>query len=144
MSITEPEPNAIADRRSDPETAMMELLGIDYLERNLRRFMLALCYFGDNAADRRGVLERTTFGNVTINGTAMHAGRMTFRSARSARAVWVSTTESRGSGRSAMRKGSSCNGAGTPSASCAHPSASVATHCSTSSCGYGIAGVRRL
>jgi hypothetical protein len=36
---------------------------------------LALYYFGDNDADRRRVLDRTTSGNVTINGTIMHVGQ---------------------------------------------------------------------
>ena len=36
---------------------------------------LALHYFGDNDADRRRVLDRTTSRNVTINGTILHVGQ---------------------------------------------------------------------
>lgn len=39
---------------------------IDYL--NARPRPLPLYYFGDDDADRRKVLDRTTSGNVTING----------------------------------------------------------------------------
>jgi hypothetical protein len=88
--------------RSRHETALMEIVGvvqgIDYLARNLRRFMrpsrrrIALdMRFGSNRiayqplgvvgviggddADRRKVLDRTTSGNVTINGTIMHVAQ---------------------------------------------------------------------
>ena len=46
---------------------------IDFV--NARPRPLALYYFGDNDADRRKVLDRTTSGNVTINGTIMHVGQ---------------------------------------------------------------------
>ena len=46
---------------------------IDYV--NARPRPLALYYFGGNDADRRKVLDRTTSGNVTINGTIMHVGQ---------------------------------------------------------------------
>lgn len=36
---------------------------------------LALYYFGDDDADRRKVLDRTTSGNVTVNGTVLHVGQ---------------------------------------------------------------------
>ncbi|MFD3497073.1 coniferyl aldehyde dehydrogenase [Streptomyces sp. NPDC058678] len=46
---------------------------IDYV--NARPRPLALYYFGSNDADRRKVLDRTTSGNVTVNGTVMHVGQ---------------------------------------------------------------------
>lgn len=46
---------------------------IDYV--NARPRPLALYYFGDDDAGRRKVLDRTTSGNVTINGTIMHVGQ---------------------------------------------------------------------
>jgi len=46
---------------------------IDYV--NARPRPLALYYFGSNDADRRKVLDRTTSGNVTVNGTIMHVGQ---------------------------------------------------------------------
>lgn len=46
---------------------------IDYV--NSRPRPLALYYFGDDDADRRNVLARTTSGNVTVNGTIMHLGQ---------------------------------------------------------------------
>jgi coniferyl-aldehyde dehydrogenase len=46
---------------------------IDYV--NARPRPLALYYFGSNDADRRTVLDRTTSGNVTVNGTIMHVGQ---------------------------------------------------------------------
>jgi coniferyl-aldehyde dehydrogenase len=46
---------------------------IDYV--NVRPRPLALYYFGNNDADRRRVLDRTTSGNVTVNGTIMHVGQ---------------------------------------------------------------------
>jgi len=46
---------------------------IDYV--NARPRPLALYYFGGNDADRRKVLDRTTSGNVTINGTIMHVAQ---------------------------------------------------------------------
>lgn len=46
---------------------------IDYV--NGRPRPLALYYFGKNDVDRRRVLDRTTSGNVTINGTIMHVGQ---------------------------------------------------------------------
>ena len=46
---------------------------IDYV--NARPRPLALYYFGDDDADRRKVLARTTSGNVTVNGTIMHVGQ---------------------------------------------------------------------
>ncbi len=46
---------------------------IDYV--NARPRPLALYYFGANDADRRKVLDQTTSGNVTINGTIMHVGQ---------------------------------------------------------------------
>jgi coniferyl-aldehyde dehydrogenase len=46
---------------------------IDYV--NARPRPLALYYFGDNNADRRRVLDRTTSGNVSVNGTMMHVGQ---------------------------------------------------------------------
>ena len=42
---------------------------------NARPRPLALYYFGPNDADRRKVLDRTTSGNVTVNGTIMHVGQ---------------------------------------------------------------------
>jgi coniferyl-aldehyde dehydrogenase len=45
----------------------------DYV--NARPRPLALYYFGDDDADRRKVLDRTTSGNVTINGTMMHVAQ---------------------------------------------------------------------
>ncbi|GGW51068.1 aldehyde dehydrogenase [Streptomyces galilaeus] len=42
---------------------------------NARPRPLALYYFGSNDADRRKVLDRTTSGNVTVNGTVMHVGQ---------------------------------------------------------------------
>ena len=42
---------------------------------NARPRPLALYYFGGNDADRRKVLDRTTSGNVTVNGTIMHVGQ---------------------------------------------------------------------
>lgn len=42
---------------------------------NARPRPLALYYFGDNDADGRKVLDRTTSGNVTVNGTIMHVGQ---------------------------------------------------------------------
>ena len=46
---------------------------IDYV--NARPRPLALYYFGGNDANRRKVLDRTTSGNVTINGTIMHVAQ---------------------------------------------------------------------
>jgi coniferyl-aldehyde dehydrogenase len=46
---------------------------IDYV--NARPRPLALYYFGGDNAERRRVLDRTTSGNVTINGTFMHVGQ---------------------------------------------------------------------
>jgi coniferyl-aldehyde dehydrogenase len=46
---------------------------IEYV--NARPRPLALYYFGGDDADRRKVLERTTSGNVTINGTIMHVAQ---------------------------------------------------------------------
>ena len=46
---------------------------IDFV--NARPRPLALYYFGGNDADRRKVLDRTTSGNVTVNGTIMHVGQ---------------------------------------------------------------------
>ncbi len=46
---------------------------IDYV--NARPRPLALYYFGSDDADRRRVLDRTTSGNVTANGTIMHVGQ---------------------------------------------------------------------
>ena len=46
---------------------------IDYV--NERPRPLALYYFGADDADRRRVLDRTTSGNVTVNGTIMHVGQ---------------------------------------------------------------------
>ncbi|BCW05696.1 coniferyl aldehyde dehydrogenase [Arthrobacter sp. NtRootA1] len=46
---------------------------IDYV--NDRPRPLALYYFGRDDADRRKVLERTTSGNVTVNGTLMHVAQ---------------------------------------------------------------------
>ena len=46
---------------------------IDYV--NARPRPLALYYFGGDDADRRKVLDRTTSGNVTVNGTIMHVGQ---------------------------------------------------------------------
>ena len=46
---------------------------IDYV--NARPRPLALYYFGDDDADRHKVLDRTTSGNVTINGTIMHVAQ---------------------------------------------------------------------
>jgi coniferyl-aldehyde dehydrogenase len=46
---------------------------IDYV--NARPRPLALYYFGDDGPDRRKVLDRTTSGNVTINGTIMHVAQ---------------------------------------------------------------------
>lgn len=42
---------------------------------NARPRPLALYYFGDDDADRRKVLDRTTSGNVTVNGTIFHVGQ---------------------------------------------------------------------
>lgn len=42
---------------------------------NARPRPLALYYFGSDNADRRKVLDRTTSGNVTVNGTIMHVGQ---------------------------------------------------------------------
>ncbi|MET9452700.1 coniferyl aldehyde dehydrogenase [Streptomyces cinerochromogenes] len=46
---------------------------IDYV--NARPRPLALYYFGDNGPERRKVLDRTTSGNVTVNGTIMHVAQ---------------------------------------------------------------------
>jgi coniferyl-aldehyde dehydrogenase len=46
---------------------------IEYV--NARPRPLALYYFGDDDANRRTVLARTTSGNVTVNGTIMHVGQ---------------------------------------------------------------------
>ncbi|MET7339548.1 coniferyl aldehyde dehydrogenase [Nonomuraea sp. NPDC005650] len=46
---------------------------IDYV--NARPRPLALYYFGDDGPDRRKLLDRTTSGNVTINGTLMHVAQ---------------------------------------------------------------------
>ncbi|MBT2597523.1 aldehyde dehydrogenase family protein [Arthrobacter sp. ISL-72] len=46
---------------------------IDYV--NERPRPLALYYFGADDAARRQVLDRTTSGNVTVNGTIMHVGQ---------------------------------------------------------------------
>ena len=46
---------------------------IEYV--NGRPRPLALYYFGANDADRRRVLNHTTSGNVTVNGTIMHVGQ---------------------------------------------------------------------
>ena len=46
---------------------------IDYV--NARPRPLAFYYFGSKGADRRKVLDRTTSGNVTVNGTIMHVGQ---------------------------------------------------------------------
>jgi coniferyl-aldehyde dehydrogenase len=46
---------------------------INYI--NARPRPLALYYFGDDGPDRRKVLDRTTSGNVTINGTIMHVAQ---------------------------------------------------------------------
>jgi coniferyl-aldehyde dehydrogenase len=42
---------------------------------NARPRPLALYYFGDDDVDRRKVLDNTTSGNVTINGTIMHVAQ---------------------------------------------------------------------
>jgi coniferyl-aldehyde dehydrogenase len=54
---------------------------IDYV--NARPRPLALYYFGDDNADRRKVLDRTTSGNVTINGTIMYVAQDDHRRERS-------------------------------------------------------------
>lgn len=46
---------------------------IDYV--NARPRPLALYYFGGNGSERRRVLDRTTSGNVTVNGTIMHVAQ---------------------------------------------------------------------
>jgi coniferyl-aldehyde dehydrogenase len=46
---------------------------IDYV--NARPRPLALYYFGKNDTERRKVLDRTTSGNVTVNGTIMHVAQ---------------------------------------------------------------------
>jgi hypothetical protein len=42
---------------------------------NARPRPLALYYFGNDGPDQRKVLDRTTSGNVTINGTIMHVAQ---------------------------------------------------------------------
>jgi coniferyl-aldehyde dehydrogenase len=42
---------------------------------NARPRPLALYYFGDDDRDRRKVLDRTTSGDVTVNGTIMHVAQ---------------------------------------------------------------------
>jgi coniferyl-aldehyde dehydrogenase len=42
---------------------------------NARPRPLALYYFGNDDANRRKVLDHTTSGNVTVNGTIMHVGQ---------------------------------------------------------------------
>ena len=46
---------------------------IEYV--NARPRPLALYYFGGKGAERRRVLDRTTSGNVSVNGTIMHVGQ---------------------------------------------------------------------
>jgi coniferyl-aldehyde dehydrogenase len=46
---------------------------IDYV--NARPRPLALYYFGDDGPELRKVLDRTTSGNVTVNGTVMHVAQ---------------------------------------------------------------------
>jgi coniferyl-aldehyde dehydrogenase len=46
---------------------------IEYV--NARPRPLALYYFGGEGAERRRVLDRTTSGNVSVNGTIMHVGQ---------------------------------------------------------------------
>jgi coniferyl-aldehyde dehydrogenase len=80
-------PTVVLDVTDDMRIAHEEIFGpilpifgyrdiddaINYV--NARPRPLALYYFGDDDADRRKVLDRTTSGNVTINGTIMHVGQ---------------------------------------------------------------------
>jgi len=96
---------------------------IDYV--NARPRPLALYYFGDDDADRRKVLDRTTSGNVTINGTIMHVAQEICRSAGSVQAGWAHTMESKASARSAMPRAYSSRAVGISSSSCVRPSEAV-------------------
>jgi len=93
---------------------------IDYV--NARPRPLALYYFGDDDADRRKVLDRTTSGNVTINGTIMHVAQDDLPSAGSAQAVWAHTMESKASERSATPRAYSSRATGISSSSCVRSS----------------------
>src|SRR5687768_114199 len=68
MSVTKSEPNATSTGQSDRER-FGELLAAQ------RAAHLPDGALGGNDADRRKVLDRTTFGNVTVNGTIMHVGQ---------------------------------------------------------------------
>jgi coniferyl-aldehyde dehydrogenase len=84
---------------------------------NARPRPLALYYFGDDDADRRKVLDRTTSGNVTINGTIMHVAQddLPFGGVG---AVWANTMGSKASARSAMPRAYSSRATGISSSSC--------------------------
>ena len=64
---------------------------------NARPRPLALYYFGPEGAERRTVLDRTTSGNVTVNGTLMHYVQDDLPFGGSVRAAWVPTTALRAS-----------------------------------------------
>jgi coniferyl-aldehyde dehydrogenase len=80
-------PTVVLDVTDDMRIAHEEIFGpilpilgyrdiddaINYV--NARPRPLALYYFGDDGPDRRKVLDRTTSGNVTINGTIMHVAQ---------------------------------------------------------------------
>jgi acyl-CoA reductase-like NAD-dependent aldehyde dehydrogenase len=112
---------------------------------NARPRPLALYCFGDDGPDRRKVLDRTTSGNVTINGTPSCTSRgTTSPSAASAPAGWAHTTVSKASARSATPRASTYKDAGTPPACCTPPSATAPKPSSTSSSDEGgITGARR-
>jgi coniferyl-aldehyde dehydrogenase len=105
---------------------------IDYV--NARPRPLALYYFGADDADRRKVLNSTTSGNVTINGTIMHVGQddLPFGGV-GASGMGKYHAGSKASERSATPKASTSRAGGTACASCMPPSASALTPSSTSS-----------
>jgi aldehyde dehydrogenase family protein len=96
---------------------------IDYV--NARPRPLALYYFGDDDADRRKVLDRTTSGTSPSTPRSCTSRKTICRSAASAQAVWANTTGSKASARSAMPRAYSSRATGISSSSCVRRSEAV-------------------
>jgi acyl-CoA reductase-like NAD-dependent aldehyde dehydrogenase len=92
---------------------------------NARPRPLALYYFGDDDADRRKVLDRTTSGNVTINGTIMHVAQDDLPFGGVGASGMAHTMQSKASARSGMPRANSSRAVGISSSSCVHPSEAV-------------------
>ena len=88
---------------------------------NARPRPLALYYFGDDDADRRKVLDRTTSGNV-INGTIMHVAQDDLPFGGVGASGMAHTMQSKASARSAMPRANSSRAVGISSSSYVRPS----------------------